>query len=151
MRQVATTVALTPKDVFTTAAAAGAAPATPAINTTARSQMVPFNQPSMKIQPPTFLQVAPLASLALLFVIAMMLGWMQNQAGRARTLRLAMSLCLILMPIVASTVLVGCGGGSSSTPPPPVQTGTPAGTYAITVTATSGSTTSTAALTLVVQ
>jgi len=62
-----------------------------------------------------------------------------------------MSLCLILMPIVASTVLVGCGGGSSSSTPPPAQTGTPAGTYAITVTATSGSTNTTAALTLVVQ
>jgi sugar lactone lactonase YvrE len=143
------TCSATPASVAVTAAAAGTFKLT--ITTTARSQMVPFNQPSMKIQPPTFLQVAPLASLALLFVIAMMLGWMQNQAGRARTLRLAMSLCLILMPIVASTVLVGCGGGSSSTPPPPVQTGTPAGTYAITVTATSGSTTSTAALTLVVQ
>ncbi len=79
--------------------------------------MLPFNQPSTKMQPPSFLQIAPMASLALLFVIAMMLGWMQNQAGRARTLRLAMSLCLILMPIVAATVLVGCGGGSSSPRP----------------------------------
>jgi hypothetical protein len=122
------------------------------ITTTARSQMVPFNQPSMKMQPPTFLQVAPLASLALLFVVAMMLGWMQDQAGRARTLHLAVSLCLILMPIVASTVLVGCGGGSSSsTPPPPVQTGTPAGTYTITVTATSGSTSANTTVTLVVN
>ena len=81
-----------------------------------------------------------MASLALLFIIAMMFGWMQNQAGRARTLRVALSLCLILMPIAAATVLVGCGGGSSSTTPPPV-TGTPAGTYTLTVTATSGSTT----------
>jgi sugar lactone lactonase YvrE len=123
------------------------------ITTTARSQMVPFNQPSTRMQPPSFQQIAPMASLALIFVIAMMLGWMQNPAGRARTLRLAMSLCLILMPIAAATVLVGCGGGSSSStpPPPPPVTGTPAGTYAITVTATSGSTTSTAALTLVVN
>jgi trimeric autotransporter adhesin len=143
------TCSATPASVPLTAAAAGTFKVT--ITTTARSQMVPFNQPSVKMQPPSFLQIAPLASLALLFVIAMMLGWMQNQTGRARTLRLAMSLCLILMPIVASTVLVGCGGGSSSTQPPPVQTGTPTGTYPITVTATSGSTTSTAALTLVVQ
>jgi len=144
------TCSATPASVAVTAAAAGTFKVS--ITTTARSQMVPFNQPSMKMQPPTFLQVAPLASLALLFVVAMMLGWMQDQAGRARTLRLAMSLCLILMPIVASTVLVGCGGGSSSsTPPPPVQTGTPAGTYTITVTATSGSTSANTTVTLVVN
>ncbi len=145
----AATCAATPASVPVTAAAAATFKVT--ITTTARSQMLPFNQPSTKMQPPSFLQIAPMASLALLFVIAMMLGWMQNQAGRARTLRLAMSLCLILMPIVAATVLVGCGGGSSTPPPPPPVTGTPAGTYAITVTATSGSTTSTAALTLVVN
>ncbi len=121
------------------------------ITTTARGVMLPFNQPSTKMQPPSFMQIAPMASLALLFVIAMMLGSMQNQAGRMRLVRVALSLCLILMPIAAATVLVGCGGGSSSTPPPPPATGTPAGTYAITVTATSGSTTSTAALTLVVN
>jgi sugar lactone lactonase YvrE len=119
------------------------------ITTTARSSMVPFTQPSTKMQPPSFMQIAPMATLALLFVIAMMLGWMQNEAGRARTLRVALSICLILMPIAAATVLVGCGGGSSSTPPP--ATGTPAGSYTITVTATSGSTNSTLALTLVVN
>lgn len=145
----AATCAATPASVPVTAAAAGTFKVT--ITTTARSQMLPFNQPSTKMQPPSFLQIAPMASLALLFVIAMMLGWMQNQAGRARSLRLAMSLCLILMPIVAATVLVGCGGGSSTPPPPPPVTGTPVGTYAIRVTATSGSTTSTAALTLVVN
>ena len=46
--------------------------------------------------------------------------------------------------------MVGCGGGSSSTKPP-VQTGTPAGTYTIVVSATSGSTTHTQNLTLTVN
>jgi Abnormal spindle-like microcephaly-assoc'd, ASPM-SPD-2-Hydin/NHL repeat len=143
----------TPASVAVTPTTAGTLKLT--VTTTARGQMVPFNQPSMKIQPPSFLQIAPMVSLALLFVIAMLMGLMQGQAGRARTLRLAMSLCLILMPIAAATVLVGCGGGSSSgggSTPPPASTGTPAGTYTITVTATSGSTTSKAlSLTLVVN
>ena len=120
------------------------------VTTTARGELLPFNKPSMKLQPPTFLQIAPMASIALLFLIAMMLGWMQNEAGRARTLRVALSLALILMPIAAATVLVGCGGGSSSTTPPPAS-GTPAGTYTLTVTATSGSTTGNTTLTLVVN
>jgi hypothetical protein len=143
------TCSAAPASVAVTAAAAGTFKVS--VTTTARTQMVPFHQPSTKMQPPSFLQIAPMASMALLFVIAMMIGWMQNPAGRARTLRVAMSLCLILMPIVAATVLVGCGGGSSSTPPPPASTGTPAGSYTLTVTATSGSTTANTTLTLVVQ
>ena len=137
-----------PASVAITPTAAGTFKVT--VTTTVRGEMLPFNQPSMKMQPPSFLQIAPVASLALLFVIAMMFGWMQNQPSRMRLARVALSLCLILMPIAAATVLVGCGGGSSSTPPPPA-TGTPAGTYPITVTATSGSTTSTVTLTLIVN
>jgi Abnormal spindle-like microcephaly-assoc'd, ASPM-SPD-2-Hydin len=135
----AATCTPSPASVAVTPTTAGTLKVT--VSTTARGAVMPFNQPSTKMQPPTFLQIAPLASLALLFVIAMMLGSMQTQAGRQRTLRVALSLCLILMPIAAATVLVGCGGGSSSTTPPPA-TGTPAGTYTITVTATSGSTSS---------
>jgi len=45
---------------------------------------------------------------------------------------------------------IGCGGGSSYTPPPP-PTGTPANTYIITVTATSGTLTHNTTLTLVVN
>jgi sugar lactone lactonase YvrE len=137
-----------PASIMLTAGTAGTFKVT--VSTTARGAILPFNQPSTKMQPPTFLQIAPLASLALLFVIAIMLGSMQTQAGRMRTLRVAMSLCLILMPIAAATVLVGCGGGSSSTNPPPA-TGTPAGTYTLTVTATSGTTTGSTTLTLVVN
>jgi Abnormal spindle-like microcephaly-assoc'd, ASPM-SPD-2-Hydin len=136
-----------PASVAITPTAAGTFKVT--VTTTARGEMLPFNQPSVKMQPPSFLQIAPMASLALLFVIAMMLGSMQNP-GRMRLARVALSLCLILMPIAAATVLVGCGGGSS-TPPPPPATGTPAGTYTITVTATSGSTTASTPLTLIVN
>jgi ABC-type glycerol-3-phosphate transport system substrate-binding protein len=59
--------------------------------------------------------------------------------------------CLVLLPIAAATVLVGCGGGSSSSTPPP-QNGTPSGTYTLTLTATpSGGTAQNTQLTLVVQ
>jgi sugar lactone lactonase YvrE len=144
----AATCSPTPGSVAVTPTAAGTFKVS--VTTTARGEMLPFNQPSMKMQPPSMMQVLPMASLALLFIIAMMFGWMQNQAGRARLVRVALSVALILMPIAAATVLVGCGGGSSSTPPPPV-TGTPAGSYTLTVTATSGSTTASTTVTLVVN
>jgi subtilase family serine protease len=54
-----------------------------------------------------------------------------------------------LLIVVAILTGVACGGGSSTTPPP--SQGTPAGTYAITVTGTSGSTTHSAAVSLTVQ
>ena len=120
------------------------------VTTTARGSIVPFHQPNTKIQPPSAMQLVPMASLALLFAIVMMFSWMQNPASRRRTLRVAMSVCLILMPIAAATMLVGCGGSSSTTPPPPA-TGTPAGSYTLTVTATSGSTTASTTVTLVVN
>jgi trimeric autotransporter adhesin len=139
-----------PASVAVTAAAPGTLKVT--VTTTARGAIMPFDQPSTKMHPPTAMQLVPMASLALLFAIVMMLSWMQNPASRMRTLRVAMSVCLILMPIAAATMLVGCGGSTSTTPPPPPPvTGTPAGTYTIVVTATSGSTTSSANLTLVVN
>jgi hypothetical protein len=94
----------------------------------------------------------PLSVLAMLLLIVTLLAATQSPAGRLRFARVALSACLVLMPIMAATLIGGCGGGSSSTPPPPPPvTGTPAGTYTITVTATSGSTTATTPLTLIVQ
>jgi pro-kumamolisin-like protein len=60
--------------------------------------------------------------------------------------------CLLLL--AAGTMAVAsCGGGghSSTPPPPPPNPGTPAGTYNIVVTATSGLTVSATGFTLVVQ
>lgn len=49
MRQVATTVALTPNEVFTTAALAGPAPAAHAINTAARSRTLRLPTPASPV------------------------------------------------------------------------------------------------------
>ena len=50
--------------------------------------------------------------------------------------------------VLISAALFGCGGGGRSTPP---VTGTPSGTYILTVTGTSGTTTQSTSLTLTVQ
>lgn len=47
--------------------------------------------------------------------------------------------CLMLVTAAVLSEMVACGGGSSTRPPPTV--GTPAGTYAITITTSSGATT----------
>jgi hypothetical protein len=120
------------------------------VATTARGMLVPQSVPATRMQPPVAIRMLPLSALAMLLLIATLLAATQTPTGRLRFARVALSACLVLMPITAATLIVGCGGGSSSTTPPPV-TGTPAGTYMITVTATSGSTTANTQLTLVVQ
>jgi sugar lactone lactonase YvrE len=120
------------------------------VTTTARGLLVPQSQPATRMQPPTAIQMLPLSALAMLLLIATLLATTQSPAGRLRVARVALSACLVLMPIAAATLLVGCGGGSGSTTPPPA-TGTPAGTYTVVVTATSGSRTATTNLTLIVQ
>ena len=55
------------------------------------------------------------------------------------------------MIVLGCIAMAGCGGSSSSSLPPPAATGTPAGTYTATVTATSGSLSQQAALTVMVQ
>jgi WD40 repeat protein len=67
--------------------------------------------------------------------------------------RLAGRRYLWLAPLALSFLQISCGGGSSTQPNPssPNPNGTPAGTYTMTVKATSGSTTETSSLTLIVQ
>ncbi len=55
----------------------------------------------------------------------------------------------IAIVLLTATVIAGCGGGGVTAPPPP--TGTPAGTYIITVTAQSGTLVHTTNVTLTVQ
>lgn len=94
----------------------------------------------------TKITFAPLGS-PLLALFVMLAIWLVMPASAAsprlrRTLRpLAMLAVLCLV--------AGCGGGGGSTPPP--VTGTPAGTYRITITATSGTETAATIVTVVVQ
>jgi hypothetical protein len=81
-----------------------------------------------------------LATLLLTLLLAVVAGTRQRRAGLVLTAGL-----LVLLTWTAC----GGGGGGGGTPPPP--TGTPAGTYTITVTAKSGSLTHPASVTLVVQ
>jgi trimeric autotransporter adhesin len=121
------------------------------VSTTARGMLLPQSQPELRMQPPTAIRALPLARMALLLCIAAILAAMQSPAGRMRTARLALTACLVLLPIAATSVLAGCGGGSSSSTPPPT-TGTPVGTYTLTLTATpTGGTAQTTQLTLIVQ
>jgi len=66
--------------------------------------------------------------------------------GRKRVWQSA-AMLLVVMAIVAG--LAGCGGGHTAVPNP--TTGTPAGTYTVTVTAASGTTSHTGTITLTVQ
>ena len=148
----APTAATCPAPAPVTLTANTPAPVAVTVSTTARGMLAPQSEPATRMQPPVALQMLPLSVLAVLLLIVTLLAAAQSPAARLRFARVALSACLVLMPIVAATLLVGCGGGSSSTPPPPPPvTGTPAGTYTITVTATSGSTTATTPLTLIVQ
>src|SRR5262249_36921400 len=65
---------------------------------------------------------------------------------RRRNLRRAGMLFLVVGMVLT---LVSCGGGGGSKPP--VVTGTPAGTFSVTVSATSGTTTHSSVITLIVQ
>jgi hypothetical protein len=57
-----------------------------------------------------------------------------------------------LLAVLLVMVCISCGGGGSSgPPPPPPPTGTPAGTYTVTLVGTSGSISHSATVTLVVN
>ncbi len=66
---------------------------------------------------------------------------------KRRRLKLAFG---ALFLVLLGAALVACGGGSSSTGPPP-NSGTPTGTYTVTVTGTSGSVVSSANITVTVE
>jgi hypothetical protein len=85
-----------------------------------------------------------LVPLAMLF-----LAWIGFACARRR--RALAGVTLAAMLLLVALGLASCGGGSSGTTTTPPVTGTPAGTYSITVTATSGSLSHQAVVTLNVQ
>ena len=77
--------------------------------------------------------------------------WNQRET-RAYVVRPAFAASVLLLSLVGAAI-AGCGGGSSTTTPPPPISGTPPGTYTLTVTlaASSNNITHTQQLTLIVQ
>jgi FG-GAP-like repeat len=131
-----------------TVSVGGATPATATVTTTARSEVPsPVGNDSLRQFPgrPTML----LASLVAMLIVAWTCITRKNQP-----LRCAPVLTIVLALVLGIT-LTSCGGGSSGGGGGTVVTGTQAGTYTITVSATApaGSTmlTHTTKLTLIVQ
>lgn len=110
------------------------------VTTTARSQaaIVPLGG--------TFAGNASLAG-----TMGLLLPGVVFVARRRRYTGRALSATVALLALLATSCLSGCGGGNGGSTRPPAQTGTPAGTYAITVTGTAGTVSHTFTLTLTVN
>lgn len=100
---------------------------------------------------------APTTAASLQHPLHRVSGWMLavgmlfSMVFMADKKQMMRGICLLLLA-AATVMIASCGGGGSSTPPPPPPNpSTPAGTYNIIVTATSGSAASTTGFTLVVQ
>jgi hypothetical protein len=113
------------------------------VTTLARGFVTPL-APVRPVLPVTYVVVP-----AVLFVV-LLVFWRFAQTRRQR---LALSAPIAGVLLFLALQIVGCGGGGSTgpPPPPPPPTGTPAGTYMVTVTATSGNLSHNTTLTLVVQ
>jgi hypothetical protein len=73
--------------------------------------------------------------------------------GRHRSSGKLLTLCVIGSLLMMLCLLVGCGGGGNTTTPPPHVTnnGTPAGSYTVSITGTSGTFQTTVPVTLKVM
>jgi hypothetical protein len=116
--------------------------ATVMVTTTARSSAPPLPSNRRIISRP---RLAPV-------IVVILLCFLLTRLARTRRQRVMAALPLAGLLLFLILQVVGCGGGSSYTTPPP-PTGTPAGTYTITVTgvSTNSNATHTATLQLIVN
>lgn len=119
-----------------------AATATVSVMTTARSMMMPVANRDDRWTPSIYGSQRVVATCATMLVVWFLL-WTVGGTRRRRTTWMPVAASVLLL---AGIAMSGCGGGGSSstggTTPPPSggsATGTPAGSYTITVTATAGS------------
>jgi hypothetical protein len=130
---------------------ANPAPLGVSIPTTARTAIAPPAAPNA--WPPAG-KVLPV--YLLLVLMAILLGVIaRGSRAHAIAPRLTWEKTAALLILLAMlSAAAGCGGGTTTTvppPPPPPPTGTPAGTYTIAVTATSGNFSQSVNLTLIVN
>ena len=97
---------------------------------------------------PNFLELsaACLAALAIMTLLATRFAGIESRVRRR-----FVSLCLPILTIVVAGYIAGCGSASTAGNQMTNPNGTPAGNFAITVTATSGSDVHSTTVTLIVQ
>ena len=128
----ATTCSVAPSSL-----ASGTGTATLTVSTTARGVAVPS---------PQIRHISWRPWTGLICGILLLISLLQINVRRGR---IAGALGFTVLALILIVQAVGCGGGGSASPPP--QLGTPAGTYSVIVSATSGSLTHTTTFTLVVD
>jgi PKD repeat protein len=101
--------------------------------------------------PPVFWALPAVSMLAVVFLRKTSFAESKRRLVRSAKKALRPAWVLPLLLLAAIAVMTGCGSGKANTPTNPVVNGTPAGTYTLVVTATSGSISRSTQLTLNVQ
>jgi hypothetical protein len=118
-------------------------PATVALNGSPASTTLTISTTAPTAAPPANNLGSGLLTGGGFFALALVLGWTSRKRRHGRALLLTLGV------LALAAGLVSCGGGGSS--PVNRTPGTPTGTFAVTVNATSGNTTHSSNITLTVQ